>query len=275
MFADNSLMPGEGSSASGSARAPIVFASYGRGMARLRDGVWLGTDARHPHGPSYLTFTGLALGPEQGFHGTGDYITLRGLRIAGLLAPASHLEDGILTEGSHWVIAGNTIDRIGGSGMLLGFGAGSPGHPAGGRDDVIAGNVIAHTGLDPSLGYPTHGIYLKVADTIVADNRITNFRDDGVSARYRNVTITSNYIAHGQIGIAWYQYDRTPGTSRFTNNVIADTTSAGIFVCGVAESCRRPIENFVIEHNTLRRTYGARLNLQPTRGMYEVRANRP
>jgi hypothetical protein len=273
-FADNSLMPGDGFTASGTARARIVFGSYGRGMAKLTDGIWFGADAQYPSGPRYLTFTNLALGPEQGFQGTGDYITIRGLRIADLLSPASDAETGILSEGSHWVITHNTINRVGGSGMLLGFTAGEPGDPPGGYDYMVDGNVITHTGLDPALTYGSHGIYLKVADATIAHNWIANFRDDGISARYRDATIVDDHIAHGGIGIAWYQYDDTAGTSRFAGNVIAHTGSAGIFVCGAAEGCLRPIENFVIEHNTLRATRD-HLNLQPTLGRYKVRNNGP
>ncbi len=53
-------------------------------------------------------------------------------------------------------------------------------------------------------------------------------------------------------------------------NTIVRTRSAGIFVCGIAESCPRPLENFVIRKNRLRNTHGDRLNLQPTRGFYQV-----
>ena len=153
------------------------------------------------------------------------------------------------------------------------FDAQASGDPPGGSDYRVFRNVITHTGLDSSLGYPSHGIYLKVANAKVEHNRIADFRDDGVSARYHDATIAGNYIAHGQIGIAWYQYDHTAATSRFTGNLIASTSSAAIFVCGVAESCVRPIESFVIEHNTLRHTRGDRLNLQPTVGAYKIRDN--
>jgi hypothetical protein len=272
-FDDNTLMPGEGFMASGTARAPIVFASYGGGRATLTDGVWLGTSAQAPWGPQYLTFTNLALGPEQGFQGTGNHITLTHLTISNLIAPASHSETGILSEGSHWVIAGNRIDRTGDSGMLLGFNADSAGDPPGGYHYQVYGNSITNTGLDSGLGYPAHGIYLKVADATVSHNWIANFHDDGVSARYRNASIVDNYIAGGAIGIAWYQYDSRAGTSRFTSNDIAYTSEAGIFVCGVAESCVRPIESFVIERNALTQTHGRRLNLQPTVGAYKVHDN--
>jgi hypothetical protein len=265
-------MPGDGASASGTARHRIVFGSYGGGKATLTDGIWFNSDAQHPSGPRYLTFKNLALGPEQGFQGDGDHITLERLTISDLLPPDND-QTGILSEGSHWAIIDNTIDRVGDSGMLLGYTAGEPGDPPGGHNYLVTGNVITNTGLNPALTYGSHGIYLKVADATVSHNWITDFRNDGVSARYHGARIIDNYIAHGGIGIAWFQYDTTAGTSKFIGNWIADTSFAGIFVCGVKESCWRPIENFVIEHNTLRRTHGDRLNLQPTAGAYDVRNN--
>lgn len=272
-FSDATLMPGEGFSASGTAAAPIVFGSYGNGMARLTRGVWLGTNSFHPRGPSHLTFEDLVLGPAKGFQGTGDYIKLIDLHISHLLGPRSDQETGITTQGSHWVIDGNAISDTGDSGMLLGFGAGSPGDPPGGQDYVIDNNTVSHTGLDGRLSYPSHAIYLKVMDAQVSGNRLTYFHDDGISLRYRDETISHNYIAHGRIGIAWYQYDQHPGMTRVIDNTIAFTSSAAIFVCGVAESCTRPIESFIVEHNLLHKTKGDALNLQPTAGTYLIEAN--
>jgi Right handed beta helix region len=273
-FTDATLMPGEGFNSSGRRGRPIRFASYGRGRARLTQGIWLGTNAEHPHGPSWLSFRNLALGPSQGFQGTGTHVALIGLHIGPLLPPVARQETGIQTEGSRWVIAGNTIDRIGGSGMLLGASADSPGDPAGGRFYLVSGNTITRTGLDAAIGYPTHGIYLKAANALIAHNRIVGFRDDGVSARYRDAVVRSNRIADGGIGIAWYQYDRTPGRSRFEDNVISNLSTAGIFVCGVAESCVRPLESFDIAGNHLRRIRGEQMNLQPTAGTYLVKRRR-
>jgi len=267
-FDDATLMPGEGFNSSGRRGRPIRFTSYGRGRARLTQGIWLGTDARHPHGPSWLSFRNLALGPVQGFQGTGTHIALIGLRVGPLLPPLARQETGIQTDGSHWVIAGNRIDRVGGSGMLLGSSADAPGDPAGGRFYLVSGNTITRTGLDSAIGYPTHGIYLKAANALIAHNRIIGFRADGVSARYRDAVIRSNRIANGEIGIAWYQYDRRAGHSRFLNNVISNLSSAGIFVCGVAEACLRPLESFDIAGNRLRRIRGVQMNLQPTAGTY-------
>jgi len=273
-FRDAVLMPGHGFSVSGTVTAPIVFGSYGRGIATLTRGVWLGPSMRHPTGPSHLTFMHLGLGPRNGFQATGNYIALVGLQIRHLLPPASRMETGILAEGSYWRIVDNVIDGTGDSGMLLGVRSQQPGDPPGGYHYVVSGNVVRNTGLDSRIHYGTHGIYLKVADAVVSHNRIVNFHDDGVSARYRDARIIGNYITHGSIGIAWFQYDVVPGTSRFIANTLIHMRTAGIFVCGVRESCEQPIESFEIEGNTFRATGAEPLNVQPTVGKYEIHANK-
>jgi hypothetical protein len=271
-FTDDTLMPGGGVMVSGTAGSPVTFASYGSGRATLTKGIWLGTNPDHPRGPKYLTFKNLALGPQQGFQGTGDQIALVGLQISDVVRPYSLSETGIRTEGSHWLIAGNQIDGTGDSGMLLGFNANAPGDPAGGEGYVVDGNVIRRTGLDPARK-GTHGIYLKVTDATISHNSITDFRDDGISVRYHGAQIRDNYIAHGSIGIAWFQYDTTPGTSSFADNTIVDTRSAAIFVCGVIDSCARPIEHFVIRGNRVIDPHGALLNLQRDAARYVVGGN--
>ncbi|MGI8712465.1 MAG: right-handed parallel beta-helix repeat-containing protein [Solirubrobacteraceae bacterium] len=272
-FADDTLMPGWGFGVSGAPGDPITFGSYGGSRALLPNGVWLGTSAEHPHGPSHLRFQDLALGPVEGFQGTGDYITVRGMTIGGLL-PGSRSEVGVIAEGSHWVVSDNRIDRTGDSGMLLGPSAGYPGAPPGGSHYLISHNTIVDTGLDPALTFGTHGIYDKVSDATIIDNTIIGFRNDGVSARYHGARVTGNYIAHGGIGIAWYQYDRQGGTIRFARNRILDTSTVGIFVCGTAESCWRPHGHFVIANNDLTHAHGSILNLQPVLGHYTVYSNR-
>jgi hypothetical protein len=272
-FSDNTLMPGLGFEDSGASRDPIVFGSYGSGKATLTRGVWLGVNQSYPHGPSHLVFENLSLGPKEGFQGTGNYITLRHLTISGLLAAQTNSQVGISTEGSHWWIEDNTITDTGDSGMLLGFDSGRPGDPAGGEDYVVSGNVVSHTGLNPRLTYGLHAIYLKVANARISGNQLTYFRNDGISMRYRDAVVSHNYIAHGDIGIAWYQYDALPGKTRLIANTIAFTSTAAIFVCGVAQSCKRPIESFVLSHNRLTSIQGAAMNLQPTAGSYVLQAN--
>lgn len=269
-FSDAPLMPGSGEVAASGVRGdPIRFGSYGSGQARISQGIWIGSSPSFPAGPSYLTFADLSLGPVRGFQGTGDHITLTRLDISHLMPPTGQQEIGIQTEGSHWLIAHNTIDDVGSSGMLLGANANGAGDPAGGQFYAVRDNTILNTGLDPDVGYATHGIYLKVAHSAITGNRIVGFRDDGVSARYRDATIANNHIADGDIGIGWYQYDRSPGRSRFIGNQIDDMRSAGIFVCGVAEDCVRPLETFEIARN---RIIGGpkRWNLQPTAGRYVI-----
>lgn len=273
-FSDATLMPGFGFSVSGTADEPIVFGSYGTGRAQLNRGIWLGTNKAHPSGPSHLVFQDLRLGPNQGVQGTGDYIRLIGLSIGPLVPPDGSQETGIASEGSHWVIENNTVHDTGDSGMLLGFSAGAPGDPAGGADYVVSHNTVTHTGLDRRLSYALHAIYLKVADATVSENRLTYFHDDGVSLRYRDAIVSHNYIAHGGIGIAWYQYDAQAGMTQLIANTIAYTDQAAIFVCGVAEACNPPIESFIVKRNLMHSTGSRPMNLQPTSGTYLVKANR-
>jgi hypothetical protein len=253
-FSDDTLMPRN----SGAAGAPIVYGSYGGGQATITRGVWF-LDADH------VTFDGLALGPRAGLQGgnssghAANHIVIERLTIT--LAPGNS-DLGINANGNDWTIRNNTIRDTGDSGMLLS-----------GDRYMVTSNTIANTGLDSAIGYGKHGIYLKASDATVARNTITNFSADGVSARSRNSTISANNISHGAIGVAFFQDDTTPGTSRWTENTITNTTAAGIFVCGTAESCAQPIESFVITGNRIRTT-GQRLNIQHTRGRLTMARNR-
>ncbi len=263
-FPDQTLMPGWGSGTSGTAGAPITFASYGQGRAVIPLGVWFRSD-------SYLTFANLALGPsagdmsDGGFQGTGDGITIEGLSI-------QHAALGIQSEGSNWRIVDNSIYDTGDSGMLLGGSAGSPGDPPGGTGYLVSGNTITDTGMNPALTYGTHGIYLKVADATVTDNTITHFNNDGISVRYRDNTITGNHISGGEIGLAWFQYDTRAGTSDWSDNTMTDLSAAGVFVCGTREGCDQPLESFRISGNSIHAAADL-LNLQPTSGSYSVSGN--
>ncbi|MHB1834182.1 MAG: right-handed parallel beta-helix repeat-containing protein [Solirubrobacteraceae bacterium] len=263
-FADQTLMPGWGTGASGTPTAPITFGSYGQGRAWLPLGVWF-------NGDDNLVFANLALGPSSGdsstggFQGTGNGITIEGLTI-------SHVGLGVLSEGDNWKIVDNSISDTGDSGMLLGFDAGTPGDPPGGTGYLVSENTITQTGLNPALTFGTHGIYLKVADATVTDNTITHFNNDGISVRYRNNTITNNTISGGDIGLAWFQYDTQPGTSDWSNNTLSDLSTAGIYVCGTGQDCLQPLESFSITGNTIKRAAAA-LILERTSGSYSVSGN--
>jgi len=262
-FADEALMPGWGSAVSGTARQPVVFGSYGAGQASIPQGIWI-------KGERNLVFENLALGPSGGVSGTGDRDTVQGCAIRDLMTSP---EIAINVIGSHWRIRHNTIDQTGDSGMLL-------------RGDHfnVTGNSISNTGQDPRITYGSHGIYLKAADSRVIANTITRFRDVGVSVRYRNSLVKDNTIGGGKFGIAWFQYDTIRGTSRWIDNTISFTQSAGIYVSprdiGGATN-----ENFVIAGNRIYRPGGktARaasiggwkaLSLSHNRGHYHLRGNR-
>jgi hypothetical protein len=258
-FSDATLMP----NVSGTDNAPIVFGSYGTGQATITKGVWF---IDH----DYLTFDNLALGPDSGLQGgnssghTANHIVVQRCTIS---LSASNPQVGIDATGDHWTIDDNTVENIGNSGMLLL-----------GDSYTIAGNTIAGTGLDPSITYAKHGIYLKVSNATVSDNTITNFSADGISPRYHSTTITNNHISGGSIGIGYFEMDTVPGTNHWTGNTITNTTDAGVFVCGTAESCSEPLDSFTITGNTIAAPPSSQagwteMNLQPTAGTYTVADN--
>jgi hypothetical protein len=260
-FADDALMPGWGEGAAGTSSSPISFGSYGQGQARITQGVWFKSGEN-------LAFQNLILGAESGIAGAGLQGDGDGITI--LHTTIEHAALGINAEGDDWTIADNTINETGDSGMLLGYTAVAPGDPAGGSDFLVTGNTISNTGLNPADTYGTHGIYDKVADSTITDNTISHFNDDGISARYRNSTISANRISYGAVGLAWFQYDTTPGVSRWTDNTISHVSSAGIFVCGPNEGCLQPLESFQISGSSIT-DYGLmEMNLQPTSGRYTV-----
>src|SRR5205807_3755685 len=95
--------------------------------------------------------------------------------------------------------------NIGNSGMLLN-----------GDNYTISGNTITNVGLDPAINYNKHGIYLKASNATVTNNNISYFQSSGISPRFRSSTISGNTISHGSMGISYFQYDTTAGTSHWT-----------------------------------------------------------
>jgi Right handed beta helix region len=251
-FSDDALMP----DVSGVAGDPIVFGSYGSSEATITRGVWF---VDH----DYLTFDHLAFGPGAGLQGGNDngrsahHITVQRCTIG---LSADNPAVGINANGDDWTVAGNTVSDIGNSGMLL----------SGARYMIT--NTIDHTGLDHSLHYGKHGIYLKAAHAAVTRNTISDFSDDGISARYRDSTINHNRISDGAIGIAFFQYDEIAGTSHWSHNQISGTTAAGIYVSR-SDQAGPTIESFVITHNSIRVAAGQTINVQHTRGTFTTSRN--
>jgi hypothetical protein len=231
---------------SGGPGAPIVFATYGAGRARLPGGIWF----RRRHD---LVFDHLAM--------FGAGLVGHGQRIALTNSAIAHTRMGVYAAGSDWWLGANRIEDIGDSGLILV-----------GRRMAVTGNRIERTGRDGSIPYGKHGIYLKVVDAEVTGNVIRAFADDGISVRYRNSHIEGNQIDGGAVGIAWFQYDRDAGTSSWVSNAITSTTSAGIYVSR-ADRAGATRESFVIRANLLHRRAGRYLDLGPTLGHYDVLGN--
>jgi hypothetical protein len=247
-------------SVSGSSSAPVVFGSYGTGQATITQGVWF---INH----DYLTFDNLAFGPSSGFQGgnnsggVANHIVVQRCTVS---LSASNSDVGIYSNGNDWTIDGNTVENIGNSGMLLN-----------GDTYTISGNTITQVGLDSAISYGKHGIYLMVSNATVTNNNISYFEADAVSPRFRNSTISGNSFSHGGIGIGFFEYDTTAGTSHWTNNTITATTSAGIYVNGGSGGLYPTIENFVISGNTIQPSSGQTLSLDPIGGTYSVSNNGP
>jgi len=244
-FSDETLMP----ETSGTVGSLIVFGSYGTGNATLPKGVWF-------RGKDDLAFEHLTIESEGNLQGTGSDITVEWCSIGNDSLPIN-----AAGGNSDWTIDDNTIDHAGNSGMLLE-----------GENFIVSGNTITNTGLDASIPYGKHGIYLKVSNATVTNNTITNFSADGISVRYRNSTLTGNHISNGEVGIAWFQYDPIAGTSRWTENTITGTTEAGIYV-SPSDKGGETRESFIIEHNTLQPATGVYMNLHPTTGTYTLENN--
>jgi Right handed beta helix region len=250
-FGDQVLMP----DSSGMPGRPIVYGSYGGGVATLPKGAWF---VEHDLAFENLAFGATFYGGSES-KGASNDVTLDGLSIS--LAPGNQ-RLGLYANGDHWVIENSSVSNTGLSGMLLN-----------GDDYLIADNAITNTGLDATNGYNNHGIYLDASDTMITGNTIVDSAASAISVRYRNSTIAGNMLSGGQIGIDFYESDKTGGHSLWTDNTLSGTTIASVFVCGTAEGCREPLETITISGNKLTKSSGTYMNLQPTRGGYTRVAN--
>jgi parallel beta-helix repeat protein len=250
-FSDAILSP----SATGSPGAPIVFTSYGHGVATLVRGVFfVQSDLRFQR----LALTGTFYGGSE-VHGRSDHITLDRVSIS---LPPGNQSLGLYANGDGWVIENSEIRGSGLSGMLLS-----------GDGYTITGNTITHTGLDTSNGYNNHGIYLDAADATITGNTILRSAESAISVRYHGSTITGNTISGGRIGIDFFQTDSLDALSTWSGNSISGTTSAGIYISsrGSAGPTR---ESFTITGNSISARAGVNLNLAATAGRYRVSGNR-
>jgi parallel beta-helix repeat protein len=241
-FSDARLTP----PTSGVPGRPITFGSFGPGRATITQGAWFVADD--------LAFDNL--GFQNTFYGgsatqgTSNDVTLENCLVS---LPPGNSSLGVFGNGHGWVIANNTIQNTGLSGLLLW-----------GGDYRVSGNTITDTGLDRSAPYNAHGIYLDASDSTITGNTITDSQASGISVRYRNSRIDANVISGGQIGIDFFQTDPTAGTGRWTQNKIDHTTTAGIYVSPAGVYATR--ESFVITGNSINPASGAATSIASPHG---------
>jgi hypothetical protein len=251
-FAGEALRP----SRSGRRTRRITYGSYGGGHARLPGGIKL-------KDVNWIVISGFTVsGANEAVMGSADGSGARHVTVEHNLL--DNVGVGVFSANpgdAGWTIRDNTISQTRDSGMIL-FGS----------DFAITGNSILDTGTDSSISYGKHGIYLKVIGARVTGNTIRRFQANGVSVRYRNSVVDDNVISDGPIGIAWFQYDPSPGTSYWRHNTISGTTSADIYVSSsdVGGPTR---ESFVITDNTLSKLSGVYTDLKPTTGSYTATPN--
>jgi hypothetical protein len=243
-FSDETLMP----SASGTSSAPILYSTYGTGQANLNRGVWM--SSTHD-----LVFDNIAvIGSDQTVQGIAS--TTSGTGVANITIQNCTLK--MLSLGvnlpnasdRNWTIKKNTISQIGDSGLLIQ-----------GNNIRVENNLITNVGQNESITYGKHGVYAKGPNIDVSGNTITGFANSAVSIRYQNDTVINNVMSGGPIGVSYFQYSDTGGTSIIADNKIGNVTDAGIYLDSST------VESFVIANNTIQPAGGAGMDLRSSRNL--------
>ena len=224
--------------ASGTAKAPIRFASYGGGRAQLKGGtaVWL-PPGRHDLVFANLDFTGSQILFASSAQGSGTYrITIRNASFHDTPQGAINVSN---RADRDWTITRTSLRHIGDSGIFVW-----------GADITISHSSITDTGWNPAVTWGAHGIYDKGRRTVIVHDTISGFQADGVSLRSDSARVAHNTIRGGPIGIAYFDYDTRSGTTQVLDNRISGVKTAFYF-SGDADAVtgRSPIENFSITGN--------------------------
>ena len=240
---------------SGRRGKPILYSSFGRGRAKLPDGVFL-RSVSHVHiDELHIDGAGQGIAGSSAGGGAKDITITRNLisdvRI-GINAPNP--------ADARWRIRKNRIVRTGDSAIII-LGSGVR----------VRDNFIAHSGRDRSISYGKHGIYAKGPGISVIRNRIIHFADEGVSTRFRNARILGNIIRHGPGGIAYYRNDSRRGTTYICRNSISDV-DYGIYLDpdGLTSGSS---ERFRINRNHIHNPGGTRINTPSGLRSIELRGN--
>jgi hypothetical protein len=234
VFSGRELEP----SASGTARAPIRFASYGGGRAELKGGtdVWI-PPGRHDLVFANLDFSGSQILFASAAEGSGTYrITIRHSSFHDTPQGAINISN---RADRDWTITRTSFHHIGDSGIFVW-----------GSDVTISDSTITDIGWNPAITWGAHGIYDKGRRTVIVHNTISDFQANGVSLRSDSALVAHNTIRGGPIGIAYFDFDARSGSTEVTDNRVSGVKTAFYFSRDAdAVTGRPPVENFSITGN--------------------------
>jgi hypothetical protein len=256
-FGDSPLFP----RGSGTATAPITYASYGGGRATIanREGaVWFA-------GKSHLVFDHLKLTSAGSDHtvfagsptGGSSYITISssvitGSRGVGVYAPTA--------ADSHWTIRDSTVAHLGDSGLIL---LGGP--------HLITHNTIADTGSNRAITWGKHGIYSKGPNQTISYNDFSkNQNGQAISIRFHGARVIGNTIHDTPYAIAFFDYDTgaaPQGTSYVQKNRGWNISGYGFYYDGQLDpQGKAPSVDFVVTANSFKLTSRAAeaVNVSPS-----------
>jgi Right handed beta helix region len=238
---------------SGTAGAPILFASYGSGRARIVGPT--SAAAVYLNSNRFLSFSGLDLTAPRADcvlvsgSGTGssdiafDQLTIHDCGGAGLNADNPGDARIALTR--------STVENTQGCGVFFR-----------GTAFDVSDNEISNTGINASgaLTFPLHGIYAKGPAPVITDNTIRDFQTAAITIRSTGSDVERNRIearTRGQRGISYYQETAARGTTRIVGNTIAGVSVQGIAIdkgsttaeFGGGPTTASTSESFVIARN--------------------------
>jgi parallel beta-helix repeat protein len=250
-FRDTYLAP-----QSGAAGSPVVYASYGTGLATLGSA---GLGAIYMSDNQYVVFSDLVLDSGQTFANANSGISSNGaapsdhITVAGCTIRNWTTALNISNKDHDYTIEQNTITQIGTSGIVLNRSAPDAGAPdrVGQRNVRITGNSITSTGLsgNGTAAGPTHAIYCNWLFATISGNTISG-NLDGISIRFGGATVENNAVSGGTDGVDFFPEDNTGTryTTRIAYNRIDNVSDTGIYV---DDGGALTVEDFVVIDNSV------------------------
>jgi microcystin-dependent protein len=270
---------------SGTSGNPITYTSYGTGRANLTGPFGLAANADKRIGGLFwsnshdwvvdnlqissdvINYNGGA-GAADRFSGCAGDGTSSGTAstrytIQNCLISNWHIGINTPNWDSFATIQNNTIEDIGGSGVISGRGTTGVAITAGQQtNNNYLNNIIRRTGkgTNPDGDGPFHALYNDSRNSVVRGNTISDFANTGISIRFKGATVENNLIDgssgganRGSYGIAWFSYEMASnqGTTLLAYNRITGVGITGIYLsrnAGVSQPDTQ--ENFYLLNNS-------------------------